>query len=152
MSEEFLLGRCLSFESFSSCTVNGKRAGRMMNNRKDGVISGPGWHTTVQDWPAWPMLNNAWQRNAHLYSLQHRPINILSSLLESSLSPVRLRAASSTFTEADERHHQRLLLVFVRHVFLDSLSPCGPHWPTYKNCLLNVGRIPHSSRVCIWDY
>lgn len=121
----------------------------------NGVIFGTRWHTTVQDWPAWPILNNAWQRNAHLYCLQQRPISILK--LPSLLSPVKLfiqqrltdsRAAPSTFAEADERHRQWLSLVFVGHVFLDSLSPCGLHWPAFKNRLLSLGRTPHSSWVC----
>lgn len=98
----------------------------------NGVIFGTRWHTTIQDWPAWPILNNAWQRNAHLYCLQQRPISILK--LPSLLSPVKLfiqqrltdsGAAPSTFAEADERRRQWLSLVFVGHVFLDSLSPCG---------------------------
>lgn len=42
--------------------------------------------------------------------------------------------------EADERRRQWLLVVFVGHVFLDSLSPCGPHWPAFKNSLPTLGR------------
>lgn len=85
VSEEFLWGRCLSFESFLHASRMERRRSGWWTIGGNGVIldqgfpSFPLWHTNVQDWPSWPILNSAWQRNAHLHCLQQRPISTLNT-------------------------------------------------------------------------
>lgn len=38
-----------------------------------------------------------------------------------------------------DESRRRLLVVFVRHVFIDSLTPCGPCWPAFTTRLLQPG-------------
>jgi len=72
-----------------------QRRVRMMTNRREWSHLGPEiplfsprWHTNVRALTCLTRtLNSAWQRNAHLYSLQRRPISSLTSSLQPLFSP-----------------------------------------------------------------
>lgn len=126
-----------------------------MNNRRKWSHLGPViplfspsaflWHQSDLLKPFLTVLDKGMQIH------QGKVINTLNSSPQSYFSPKRdyllfpelfLKSCPLFLycTEPDERRHQWLLVVFVGHVFLDSLSPCGPHWPAFKNTLLSLGR------------
>lgn len=82
----------------------------------------------------------------YLLAKQSTPITIFiaqNSIINNMLFPEQillLHLLFLTCTEEDERRQQRLLVVSVGHVFLDSFSLCGPHRPAFTNSLLAQGR------------